>query len=1137
MTRLTKMEVKVVRHLSSKNDPVSGNYAAKRGFGESIALLRPLWMALFVTSLVCGGGQATVSRAQDEPAGKRADEEASETSENEAALASYADAANFQTQGELKLAIEQWQSFLKEYAEDPMAPRAAHYMGVCFMQLPEPNYQSAADAFARALRSRKYGLREESLSNLGWCLYALASDPKQPQPEKLDGAIKAFETLLVEFPSSKLADRALFYHGEALYVQGNAKAAVAKYDQLLDSRIGQNSSMRCDALYAKGVALEDLKQYDAATKTYREMLSRCGDDPLAGAVKTQLAEVLVLQAQYGEADKIFAELIAAGGDGMARALYRRAFVLTQLKRPDDATGLYDRLVKEFPDSEYAASAIMSAAQGYYLSGDFPQAKERFELVVNKGTNLPAATEAAHWLSVMALRSGNAKEAEAVARRQLAIGAEGPYATNLKLGAVEAAATEPGREAEVLAELEQILAGSPEDPLLSRILYNAAFTALQLGSSEKAIQFTSTYFDKLPNDTLAADMEYIAAESNLLLGNFDEAVAGYNRLLESVDADNPQYGFWLLRAASTNFVAQNFDTVVAILQQRMSDLKSPAEKAEAYFLIGSSQLSSGLGSEAVGSFKAGLDADPNWRRNDEMIFRLAAAHAGADQSEQAIAQWQRVISQYPGSKMSDQARYQLAQQALIAEQFDEALKWYGELLREDADPVLKPYALYGRGRTGMLREDYQSALEPFGKLIQEFPQHGFYDDALLARGMSYRRLEKLPQAMADLQAFLDLKPAGINLGNALLEMAMIDRGRQQAGDAVARLRRIVDEIPDYPEIDKVRHELAELLRETGDGEASMRTFAELAERNPDSPFAADASYKVGQQLYTDKQWARAVEAYQKTVSVAKDKDLLEKTLYRLGWANFQQKKFDEAAEAFKRQADECPEGPLSVDALMMVGESYFGQRDYEKALSAYDRARSVILERDGEGRKFSDDAEQQVRELVFLHGGQSAAQLGRWNEALGWYESLRTRYPSSDYLSQVFYETGLAHRMSGDNDSAIKFFTETANTFRDESSARARFMIGQIYFEQEKLADAITEFKRVMYGYGAEKAADSIKDWQAKSGFEAGRCAERFIQLNLGQKRQQSIELARKYYEYVVTNHGAHPLAGKARDRVEVLKRL
>lgn len=1108
-----------MRHLSN-------HYAATSGFGLN------RWLVILVM-LATLAGTGSPSIAQDNA---NASEDV-ETSDNENALNAYADAANFQTQGELKLAIEQWQNFLKQFPEDPMAPRAAHYLGVCFMQLPQPDYQSAADAFQAALKTPKFSLREESLSNLGWCLYALGSDPKQPRADKLNGAIKAFEKLMDEHPASKFADRALFYHGEALYVLGKPEAAISKYDQLLSSRFAKDSSMRCDALYAKGVALEDLKQYQDAIATYRTMLGSCGDDPLVGAVKTQLAEVLVLEEQFSEADKLFEEIISAGGDGVARALYRRAFVLTQLKKPDEAALLFDRLVKEFPDSEYAASAIMAAAQGYYLSGDFPQAKERFELVITKGTNLAASTEAAHWLSVMALRGGDAKAAENIAREQITKGVDGPYATTLRLEAAEATGLQPGRETEALAEFEKILSDSPNDPLLSRILYNAAFTALQLGQAEKALSFTKAYFEKLPKDPLSADMYYIAGEANLISGKLEEAVTAYDKLLSTVKQDNPQYSFWLLRAASANFAAQKFDTVISILEERMASLPSGADKAEAYFLIGSSYLSSERPEQASEAFQAGLDAEPNWRRTDEMLFRLAASYAAAEKLDAAKQTWQSIIDRFPNSKMADQTRYQLAQRALSSENYDEALKRFDELLRDNADPVLRPFALYGKGRTYMQQEDFESALEPFSMILEQFPQHGFYDDALLARGMTYRRLENMPQAGSDIEAFLALNPTGINLGNALLELAIIDRQMERPKNAIGRLQRIVSELPDYPEIDKVRFELAELLRETGDTSSSMKVFSDLVERSPDSTFASDASYKIGQQYYANKNWKAAADAYKATAAAAKDKGLLEKALYRLGWSYFQQKNFDDAAAAFKQQADKCSDGPLSVDALMMVGECYFGKREFTQALDAYEQARQVILQRDGSGRQFTDPAEQQVRELVFLHGGQSAAQLDRWKEALDWYESLRKRYPSSSYLSQVFYETGLAHKMSGDNDAAIKFFTETANTFRDESSARARFMIGQIYFEQEKLADAITEFKRVMYGYGAEKSAEPIRDWQAKSGFEAGRCAERLIQLNQGQKRQQAIEIAKKYYEFVLENHGSHELASKSRDRLEVLKRL
>ena len=83
---------------------------------------------------------------------------------------------------------------------------------------------------------------------------------------------------------------------------------------------------------------------------------------------------------------------------------------------------------------------------------------------------------------------------------------------------------------------------------------------------------------------------------------------------------------------------------------------------------------------------------------------------------------------------------------------------------------------------------------------------------------------------------------------------------------------------------------------------------------------------------------------------------------------------------------------------------------------------------------------------------------------------------------------------GNKSEALKFFGEVADNYRNELAARARFMMGEIYFSDRAFDKAIPEFQRVMFGFGAEKAPDRIKNWQAKSGFEAARCSELLTQL-------------------------------------------
>ncbi|MEM0924657.1 MAG: hypothetical protein AAGJ83_01335, partial [Planctomycetota bacterium] len=102
-------------------------------------------------------------------------------------------------------------------------------------------------------------------------------------------------------------------------------------------------------------------------------------------------------------------------------------------------------------------------------------------------------------------------------------------------------------------------------------------------------------------------------------------------------------------------------------------------------------------------------------------------------------------------------------------------------------------------------------------------------------------------------------------------------------------------------------------------------------------------------------------------------------------------------------------------------------------------------------------------------------------------------------------------------------------------ARARFMMGEIYFGQKQFDKAIPEFQSVMFGFGAEDAPADIKNWQAKSGFEAGRCSELLMQTaRTKDAKDRAKTFAKQFYQYVVQKHPKHELVGKAAERLNAL---
>ncbi|HTN74120.1 MAG TPA: hypothetical protein VL096_02695, partial [Pirellulaceae bacterium] len=87
-------------------------------------------------------------------------------------------------------------------------------------------------------------------------------------------------------------------------------------------------------------------------------------------------------------------------------------------------------------------------------------------------------------------------------------------------------------------------------------------------------------------------------------------------------------------------------------------------------------------------------------------------------------------------------------------------------------------------------------------------------------------------------------------------------------------------------------------------------------------------------------------------------------------------------------------------------------------------------------------------------------------------------------------------------------------------------------------EASRQYQRAAFGYGGDAAPPEVKNWQAKSGFQAARCAEVQIQeAKDAKKRAEFVAAAKKLYTYVVEKHPTSELAPDAKKRLDVLSKL
>jgi TolA-binding protein len=208
------------------------------------------------------------------------------------------------------------------------------------------------------------------------------------------------------------------------------------------------------------------------------------------------------------------------------------------------------------------------------------------------------------------------------------------------------------------------------------------------------------------------------------------------------------------------------------------------------------------------------------------------------------------------------------------------------------------------------------------------------------------------------------------------------------------------------------------------------------------------------------------------------DLGEKATHKLGWAYFKRNDFERAAKTFEAQLSQYPRGESHADGLFMFAECLFQQALYESALDAFDKALDA------------KSSSPEFRAQSLLHAGQSAAQLKQWDRSLKLLQTLISEQPDTPHRDESLYEQGYAQQNLGKLDEALKLYTAVAETPQDSIlNARARFMMGEVLFEQRKHEEAVRNFFKVAYGYGDTKAPQKFHVWQANALYEAARCLE------------------------------------------------
>lgn len=998
-----------------------------------------------------------------------------------AATRDYAVALGFEKKGHFPEAIERWKQFLTEHPKDNRIPLAHYHLGLCHYQ--NKGLREAATAFHLVLSQYKdFAHRDAAEFNLALVFYQQANATKKP--EDFQKAAKAFLDMRNNHPKSAEAAQAGWYQAECLYQAGDKAKSIEAYQQTISSN---GSSPILPELYlAMGTTQQEMEQFEPAEKTFQTFLNQFGKHPQMPEARLRLGMVKMSRGQLDEAERCFREAAQVKDFALADfAELERGQALFQKEKFAEAAKVFEELPRKFPKSEYLADAQLAAGKSRFREGKSPDAERSLRQLLDQHKESPLVAEASYWLGQTLRELKRSPEAVKVLDHAIALPTAGEFKPQLEFARLEALADDPKQAAESLSRFADFASRHGQHPLAADALYRAARAALELGDAASGRKHSAAFLARADaaNHRLWGEVIFIAAECELL--DAEPKYAAAEKFYRELIAKRPghsQAAMARVRIGHCLEASGQHDHAIGWLSESLKHLKEKPLQAESHFLIGSAHAAKKQQKPAIEAFRQSRQIAPDWDRGDEAILALAMALETDGNPQAAIGELNQLLSRYPQSSLVPRGLIRLGDLRLAEKKWDEAAGHYRDLVAKFPKHDLAPLSQYRLGAAYFQKADYSAAEKALCELLTKWPTSQVTAEGRSLRGNCYFQLKQPQKAIDDLNAFLAANPQDAEQkAESRWTLALAHAELKQHQQTVSALESLLKDLPNSARADEAHYELAFAYQKLNEIDKAAQTFQTLATRFPLSPLASEAWFRVGEIHEGKANPDEALKAYQAGLAAAKEPKFQELLLYKLGQVNYDRKAYAEAAGHLKKLIEQFPQGTYRDDAVYLQAEALFDQSKFTESFPIYVQATR------------NPSAKYHAR--AHYRAGQCATEAKQWADAEKHFQIVVDQFDKFPQRTEARYGLAFAQQNQRKFDPARSQYLEIIKETETETAARARFMLGECDFAEQKFATAWEHYLEAALGYPYE-------EWKAQGHYQAGRC---FLELKQPDKAREELE--------------------------------
>lgn len=769
------------------------------------------------------------------------------------------------------------------------------------------------------------------------------------------------------------------------------------------------------------------------------------------------ADAAKLERYYTDVIKLYEELLVEFPDraGNDRLLYQLSKAYDLDGRSAESSAVLEKLVSQYPESEYATEAFFRRGETLFSNGDYPGAQAAYERAISFGKQTPYYDNALYMLGWTQFKRNRYEDA--LPSFLQALDRTLPAGISIKkLAKTQRELVEDALRVVAIIfsyldgpqSIQQLIAEQGHrhyEPLLYQRLGELYLSKKRYGDTAETYKtFVATYSDS--DEAPGYHVKEIEAYEK---GNFPTAIMPAKEsfvVSYGVTSDYWQAKGPAVRAEIEPHLHQYLDELAkyehaTAQQQRKLWQAAKDERARKKLKFAEAEIQQRF-RKAGRWYTEYIDTFPRDKKVEEMWFLLAESQYEAEDYAAAIESYEHIAYEFEGEKNRTEAGYA----ALLA--YDELL----ERVPEEEKAALQERKLASAARFGAAFSDDERAPVVLARAAEDLLEDKQYAAA-------QQKATDLVNWSKPLSDKLQLS-AWLVLAHSEFELKQYAAAEQ----AYTRINALL------PEKDKRRKEINENLAASvykqgedllaaGDKGASVEQFLRIAQIAPGSSIQVNAEFDAATHLLSLKQWTRAIAVLKDFRSNYPDNKLIQQVPAKLVLAYQKTEQWNAAADELNFMVDNNIDPENKRDAIYLAAELYEKAGDERRAIRQYDRYVNEFPEPFDErieamytitklNKALNQTTEQRrwLRKIIAADAGAGSARSDR-SKFLAAQASMLFADRARDEFNAVSLNLPLQTSLKKKKvvlKKALQAYTETADYGVQEFATQANYNIGEIY---------------------------------------------------------------------------------------------